>query len=85
MTTTTEYKIVLPIMCSECGYITAFDVPRKNAIGATYDCNCGRVMLIKGNLRTVDLHADMSKRLHEQYGIDVQKADWAHIELDGES
>lgn len=65
----TSYQTVLPIMCSECDHITAFDVPRKAAIGATYDCTCGRVMLIKGNLTTVDLHKQMAENLRN-IGID---------------
>jgi hypothetical protein len=84
MTTTTEYKIVLPIMCSECGYITAFDVPRKNAIGATYDCNCGMVMLIKGNLRTVNLYHQMEQNIRAM-GVDTSGMKIGHIDLGGVS
>lgn len=84
MTTTTDYKTVLPIMCSECGYITAFDVPRKTAIGATYDCNCGRVMLIKGNLRTVNLYHQMEENIRAM-GVDTTNMKIGHIDLGGES
>ena len=73
-------KVVLPIMCSECGWITAFDVPRKSAIGATYDCKCGRIMLIKGNLSTVDLHEQMGDNLRA-HGIDPAGMKVGYVEL----
>ena len=73
-------KVVLPIMCSECYWITSFDVPRKSAIGATYDCKCGRVMLIKGNFSTVDLHEQMGDNLRAR-GIDPVGMKAGYVEL----
>jgi hypothetical protein len=74
------HKVVLPIMCSECMAITAFDVPRKSAVGATYDCKCGRVMLIKGNLTTVDLYEQMGDNIRAM-GIDPTGMKAGYVEL----
>lgn len=76
----TDYKVVLPIICSECSHITTFDVPRNTAIGATYDCKCGRIMLIKGNLSTVDLHEQMGENMRS-YGIDPAGMKVGYVEL----
>jgi len=73
-------KVVLPIMCGECMAITTFDLPRKSVIGATYDCKCGRVMLIKGNLTTVDLYEQMGDNIRAM-GIDPVGMKAGYVEL----
>lgn len=51
-----DYKLVLPIMCSECMAITTFDIEARAARGATYDCKCGLIMLIKDDLSTMPIN-----------------------------
>lgn len=53
------HELVTPILCSECWHITTFKLPDYEVRGCTYDCKCGRVMRIKRDLSTVDLHHEM--------------------------
>lgn len=78
---TTDYKTVLPIMCSECMAITTFDVEPRVARGATYDCKCGRVMLIQKDLSTVDLYDNMAANIKREMGIDIDRSKFGHVEL----
>ena len=58
------------------------------AMGCTYDCTCGRVLVIEeqddATLIATDLYAHMSRHLKERYNIDADPADWGVIEIDDE-
>lgn len=75
------YKVVLPILCSECMAITTFDIEAHKARGATYDCKCGRVMLIQDDLSTIDLYESMSERIKDKFSFDVDRSKFGYVEL----
>jgi hypothetical protein len=74
---TNEYKIVVPILCSECWHITTFDLHEDEVRGSTYDCECGRVMRITRDLSTVDLHREMTDAI----GSNVDSSKFGYVEL----
>jgi hypothetical protein len=61
-----------------CGSNTT--VPGANSNGCTFDCACGRTMLIEGD-EAVDLHDRMVANIREQYGVEVNSNDFGYIEL----
>lgn len=70
------------VVCSECSKRTFFPGCTKDMLpGCTYDCACGKVMRIERTYATVDLFADMAKRIKQTYGVDVDPNDIAHIDL----
>lgn len=62
----THQTLVLPIMCSDCLSVTTFNMEPREVKGCTYDCKCGRVMIINDDLSTISLsekmRQDMIKR-----------------------
>lgn len=69
------------VACSICGEPTTFNVRIRDAIGATYDCPCGKVMLIDDDLNTVDLYARMAESISAFVGKPIDINDIQHIDF----
>lgn len=63
----------------ECGNDTT--VPGGRIEGCTFDCACGKIMLIEKG-EAIDLYGRMAANLREQYGLDVNPQEgFGYIEL----
>ncbi len=78
---------MVKVTCPHCKYVATFEsIDSHTAVGCTYDCACGRVLVIEDQepLVAVDLHEHMGRHLKERFNIDTTPADWGVIELSNE-